>query len=164
MGATSTVSLEEYLASHPKPDVDYVDGVLEERNVGEYDHSKLQGRIIIRLAQAGFQFVCPELRVRVSATRCRVPDVCVFLEEPTEPVPTKPPVLAVEILSPEDRMSRIMARCDDYIAMGCPCVWVLDPALRKAYVYDGQTMAAATGALAHPAIPALRVALADLGF
>ena len=29
------VSVEEYLHSDPQPDVDYVDGVLEERNLGE---------------------------------------------------------------------------------------------------------------------------------
>jgi hypothetical protein len=39
---TTLVSMEEYLSSSYEPDCDYVDGVLEERNLGEYDHGNLQ--------------------------------------------------------------------------------------------------------------------------
>jgi Uma2 family endonuclease len=42
--ATSTpyLSVEEYLHTVYRPDVDYVDGRIEERNVGEFDHADLQ--------------------------------------------------------------------------------------------------------------------------
>ena len=163
MGATTTISIEEYLASSYEPDMDFVDGVLEDRNVGEFDHGDLQGQIIYLLKQAGFRFTVPELRLRVSPTRCRVPDVCVYLEKPNQAVPTVPPALAVEVLSPEDRMSRVMARLKDYIAMGCPCVWILDPQLKEAYVYDG-TASRRVEELTHPSIPALRLALSEIGF
>jgi len=91
VGATST-SLEVYLASHPRPGVDYVDGVLEERNVGENDHSWLQFEIGRLLYQAGFHIVRPGLRLCIRLDRYRVPDVCIFQEPPTEQVPTKPPL------------------------------------------------------------------------
>ena len=42
MQATTLVSVEEYLNSDYQPDCDYVDGVLEERNLGEYNHGRLQ--------------------------------------------------------------------------------------------------------------------------
>jgi Uma2 family endonuclease len=76
----------------------------------------------------------------VTPTRVRIPDVCFFLRDPGERVPTKPPFICIEILSPEDRMSRVEVRINDYLAMGVPYVWVLDPETRQAF-----TATAATG-------------------
>jgi hypothetical protein len=42
------IPVEEYLATSYRPDCDYVDGEIEERNVGEFDHSFLQG-LLFRL-------------------------------------------------------------------------------------------------------------------
>ena len=39
--AASLISIEEYLSHTYEPDCDYVDGHLEERNLGERDHSRL---------------------------------------------------------------------------------------------------------------------------
>ncbi len=45
------VSVDEYLHSVYEPDVDYVDGVLEDRNVGEKKHGlAINPRIEIQLA------------------------------------------------------------------------------------------------------------------
>ena len=41
------VSVEEYLATSYRPDCDYVDGRIEERNLGEFDHSRLQTAMAI---------------------------------------------------------------------------------------------------------------------
>ncbi len=35
------ISMREYLSTSYDPDCDYVDGVVVERNVGEFDHSRL---------------------------------------------------------------------------------------------------------------------------
>jgi Uma2 family endonuclease len=74
-----------------------------------------------------------ELRVQVKAKRFRIPDVCVVLGDPGEQILTKPPFLCIEILSPEDRISRIKDRVNEYLAMGVPYVWVLDPQTRQTY-------------------------------
>ena len=42
-------------------------------------------------------------------------------------IPTKPPFLAIEILSPEDRMVRILPKIQDYLSIGVEWVWVVDP-------------------------------------
>ena len=42
MQAATLISVTEYLATSYRPDVDYLDGQLVERNVGEFDHSRLQ--------------------------------------------------------------------------------------------------------------------------
>lgn len=160
MGA-SAISIEEYLAANYEPDMDFVDGVLEDRNVGEEPHSWLQGEIRDLLRKAGFKVVYPELRLRVSETRCRVPDLCVYMERQREAVPTVPPVLVIEILSPEDRMSRIQEKLDDYHRMGCPCVWIVDPARKRGFQSIGAALIEAQE-LTHPSIPSLRVTVLEL--
>lgn len=65
-----------------------------------------------------------------------MPDICVYRKEPEEQVFTTPPLLVVEVLSPEDRMSRMQEKPEDYYKMGCHNVWILDPARRKAYRYE----------------------------
>lgn len=47
MGAATQVSVEEYLRTDHEPDRDHVDGVLEERHLGQKDHSKLQRLLIL---------------------------------------------------------------------------------------------------------------------
>ena len=136
MSARTLISVEDYLASCYEPDCDFVDGHIEERNVGEWDHSKLQLKVgaylLARYGGMGIQ-VATELRIRITQTRVRIPDICVFLENPGERVPTKPPFICIEILSPEDGMSRVEVRINDYLAMGVPYVWVLDPQTKQAF-------------------------------
>ncbi len=135
--ATTQVSLEEYLRTDYEPDCDYVDGELEERNTGELQHSAVVGFLVGQLL-AGAEFsnfhACPVLRLRVSPTRVRVADVAILSANiPYEAVPSRPPVAIIEVLSPEDLVSRYQQRLDDYRAMGVANVWVIDPMRRKAY-------------------------------
>lgn len=136
MASRTLISVEEYLRTSYRPDCDYVDGEVQERNLGERDHSSLQMNVLMflgsRRGQLGIE-VFPEQRVQVKPTRFRIPDVCVTLGQPGEQIFTKPPFLCIEILSPEDRMSRVEDRVDDYLAMGVPFVWVLDPATKRAW-------------------------------
>jgi Uma2 family endonuclease len=140
MDATTLVSVEEYLSSVYEPECDYVDGEIEDRNVGEKDHSKLQFKIQILLSRVPGISIFPEVRIRVAPTRFRVPDVAVYLTEPEEQVFTTPPYLVIEILSPEDRWSRLTRKLEDYFAMGCPNIWILDPVRSKAYRFEGEAV------------------------
>src|SRR5580658_2501623 len=101
------ISVEEYLASSYEPDCDYVDGHIEERNLGERVHGRVQVRLILLLTgQAPPDAeVLPEVRLQVKPSRFRVPDVCVAVDHSNDSILTKPPFLCVEVLSPEDRMS-----------------------------------------------------------
>ena len=78
--------------------------------------------------------LCVEQRVQVKKNRFRIPDVLVVLGEPNDPIVTTPPFLCVEILSRDDRLSLMQSRIDDYLAMGVPYVWLIDPFTKKAYV------------------------------
>jgi Uma2 family endonuclease len=138
--ATSFVTVEEYLRSSFEPDAEYVDGEIEERAVGEYDHSAWQRAIVFwfqQQAKAGQIRVCPELRVQVSPTCFLVPDVTLLdRNRPIEQIVTHPPVAVFEILSPADTLKRVMAKCGRYEAMGIRTILVIDPDGPK-YRYAG---------------------------
>jgi Uma2 family endonuclease len=145
-GALMTV--EEYLHTSFCPDCDFVDGEVQERLWGEFDHSSTMSETLFYLTTrypALRKRVLPSLRVRVKATRVRVPDICVLAENaPEEQVVTCPPILCVEILSPEDRMTRFMEKLDDYAEMGVPACWVIDPVARRGWIATPGLLAKAT--------------------
>lgn len=134
--ATTAATIEEYLSTSYRPDCDYVDGEVQERNLGEFDHARLQSAILAyfyaRRKEWGICTVV-EQRVQVSPTRFRVPDVCVVVGEPTSQIFREPPFVCIEILSPDDRLSRMNDRVNDYLQFGVPYVWILDPSTRKAW-------------------------------
>lgn len=132
------ISEEEYLRSSYEHDCDYVDGNLENRAGGEFDHSFIQGFLIALFwghERIWGILTLPEQRVQVSPTRYRVPDVCVLRRgQPREPIVRQAPLICIEILSPEDSMSRVQTRIDDFVRMGVPNVWVIDPSNRTGLV------------------------------
>ncbi|MGE5322796.1 MAG: Uma2 family endonuclease, partial [Actinomycetota bacterium] len=61
-------------------------------------------------------------------------DVClVSLDQPVQQVLTHPPLACIEILSPEDTLSRMQQRVKDYRQMGVANIWILDPASQTGY-------------------------------
>jgi Uma2 family endonuclease len=139
MSSATLVSVQEYLAASFDPDRDYVDGEIQERNLGEQPHSLMQTSLAAFLFNRRTQWairVLTEQRVQVSPTRFRVPDVCVLPASASrDPIVRQAPFLCIEILSPEDRVSRLNERLSDYFQMGVRYVWVLDPLTRRAFCY-----------------------------
>ena len=81
--------------------------------------------------------VYPSLRTRVSDSRIRVPDVLLQRrDDPFEDIVTVPPLLCIEVLSPEDRMIAMLEKIDDYLEMGVPVVWLIDPRRRRMFCGD----------------------------
>lgn len=137
MATRAIIPVEVYLTSVYRPDCDYVDGEVLERNLGEREHSYVQMALgsyfFARRKELGIQ-VYPEQRVQVKPNRYRIPDLCVVLGGTKEKIFTQPPFLCVEILSPEDRMPRVWERLHDYFEMGVRNVWVIDPENRVAHI------------------------------
>lgn len=141
MAVGALISVEEYLNTSYSPDVEYVDGVLVERNVGEWKHGLLQSNIIFALRSKYPSIkVIPELRSKVTGTRYRLPDVCVTLHDPHTPVLVEAPFIAIEILSEEDRMSRVIEKLKEYAAMSAPNIWVFDPRLKQMFSFHGNSL------------------------
>jgi Uma2 family endonuclease len=131
------VSVREYLATSYRPDCDYVDGRIEERNVGEYDHGFLQtllAHLFMNHREEWGVRPLTDVRMQVSSRHFRVPDLVVLRQGvPKEPVLTHPPLLVIEILSPEDRLGRFQDRIDDYLGFGIENIWIIDPERRTAH-------------------------------
>jgi Uma2 family endonuclease len=136
--AGPVVSLDEYLSTIYDPDREYVDGELIERNMGESDHAALQGIIVALLYNQRRELgihVFPELRVQVAGSRYRIPDICVTKHKVRGGILGEPPFLCIEIVSPEDRLSRMEVKIDDYLAFGVMHIWLIDPGKKKAWSY-----------------------------
>ena len=69
------LSIDEYLKTSYKPDLDFVDGVLEARNVGTYEHGKIQGWLFHIFTLNAEQWATDpvvEQRIRVRMEKIRV--------------------------------------------------------------------------------------------
>ena len=135
------VAVEEYLStSYPDGDREYLDGLVVDRNVGTPDHSALQKILIVHLA--GFEkalgiAVRPECRTRIEDSRYRVPDVLVMRRpfHQSERVVLDPPLLIIEIVSPDDRMRNTMQRFREYERLGVRYIVQMDPEDRTTFVF-----------------------------
>ena len=138
MSSTTLISVQEYLATSYRPDCDFVDGELQERNLGELEHALLQTAIAAWFWNRQKEWnVLPivEQRVQVAATRFRIPDVSVLpADQPREPIVTTPPLILIEVLSKDDTLRSMRERVDDYLNFGVKHVWIVDPATQRAYV------------------------------
>jgi Uma2 family endonuclease len=142
VSVATAVPLSEYLNTTYRPDCDYLEGELLERNVGEWDHARLQGLIFGYFLQNEKRLgmiAAPEARVQVKSRRFRVPDVTVLAgARPEGGIVTTPPFLCVEVLSPRDRIVEMRTRVQDYLDFGVPNVWVIDPKTRLATIYTSE--------------------------
>jgi Uma2 family endonuclease len=133
MSTTALMPVDEYLRLTEKPYCEYRDGAVYPKAMGTKFHAIIQRVLMTLLQSLGVQ-AFPELTVRISPTRYLVPDVCVAGDFPG-PYPTEPVLLCCEILSPEDRLGAMLAKCEEYHAWGVPYCWVADPVKRTAWEY-----------------------------
>jgi Uma2 family endonuclease len=135
------VSLDEYLSTAYDPDVEYVDGGLLERNMGDWLHSLVQRNIILAFSRKyPAVYAVPELRSRTRETRYRIPDVTVVLAPPKTKYQLEAAFVAIEILSEDDRMSNTLEKLREYEALGIPNIWVFDPRLEQMFEYRGGSL------------------------
>ena len=135
-GITQRLNIDEYPRSSYRPDVDFVDGYIEERNWGEYNHARLQTLLAIWCVTHESEWnvrVVVEQRVQLSKNRVRIPDVSLLRRElPIEQIIRTAPQVCIEILSPEDSVHKMRVRFADYHRMGVENVWLSTPSRAKA--------------------------------
>jgi len=135
--ATTKTSLEEYLGATYRPDMEYIDGELRERNVGELEDARMIKAILRWLEQyeTAWQIeALPDVRVQVSPENYRVPDICLRpVDNPDVRFVTAIPAAVIEVLSPEDSVSDYRDRIADYRHKGIRGIWVVDPKTRKGW-------------------------------
>jgi Uma2 family endonuclease len=134
MTTSAQMSMTEYLHSTFEPDAEYVNGEIEERNVGEYDHNAVQKAMLLWFDLHDKEWrtrSVQEQRTRLRSGNVRLPDVSVFPRDlPIEQVYTRAQLIAIEVLSPEDRQSKVQERIADYIDFGVANIWFVDPKKR----------------------------------
>jgi Uma2 family endonuclease len=135
MNLETLIPVEEYLNTSYSPDCDFLNGRLVERNVGEKEHGRIQRALIRCMAkyrESGLE-VWPEQRIQITPDHYRVADVCVTKGEPDEQIFTAPPLVCIEILSRKDTLAELQDTVDDYLSIGVPHVWIINPWKRIAY-------------------------------
>lgn len=124
MATQALISAAEYLGtSFEGLDQEYYLGELVERGTPNYLHAKIQGlfcQIFFNLARTHRLFPAPEVRIQLDEGRIyRIPDVSVFAEaEPDGDIVVIAPLVAIEISSPDDRLSNTLKKLEEYRVFG----------------------------------------------
>ncbi len=96
--------------------------------------------------RSGMRGCCPVFALRVSATRVRVPDLCLISRDaPKERVLTHSPLVVIEVLDEEDRLCAMMEKLADFERFGVQRIWVIEPERRVAYRYENGGMRLVVG-------------------
>lgn len=136
------VSEQEYLHTSYRPDCDYVDGFVLGRNLGTHPHARLQSVILawlIAREKAWQIHVVVECRLKIRSRKYRIPDVMVLPPAASYPrVIEQAPLLCIGIVSPDDKLPDLVVRAGDYLSMGVPVTWILDPETKRAFVYSDE--------------------------
>ena len=146
MATSPGLSLSEYITTNYRPDREYVDGEVRDRNVGKWEHARLQALLASWFGSQEKSWsvkVATGQRVQASLTRVRIPDVMLVSRGPQPEVAVDPPMLVVEILSPDDTYTETQSHSADYLHMGVPCVWIIDPTSRTGRQCVGDAWTAA---------------------
>jgi Uma2 family endonuclease len=143
MSTKVLMDVAEYLrTSFDGSDCEYLDGEIIERNLGQLPHGDVQstlGRLLWRLRKTLGIRVVTEIRIQIGPRRYRVADLAVWRNDNIGTgIPSVPPFLAIEILSPEDRMVRMLPKIQEYLSVGVEYVWVIDPQEKAALSYSRQ--------------------------
>jgi Uma2 family endonuclease len=125
------LTIEEFdrLYGDEKPYYEYWDGQAIQKPVPTLLHSLLQTILIKILRECGL-LATGEVRIKLDPQKQPLPDV-IADERLQHPYPTKPFAIAIEVLSPDDRMQRILRNCRFYAAR-IPYIYVFDPEDRTA--------------------------------
>lgn len=158
-----------------KPAIESIRGVWKRKMSPKTAHSLLQGRMCTVLASAFEELgdVGPEWRFYLlppgEKPSSLVPDVAYVSSGrlPDSPGdlrerPTIAPDIAVEILSPDDRMKTLATKIEMYLAYGSKLVIVVDPVQRTVTFHEAtgvRTVAQVQGIAVPDAYPNLKINL-----
>ena len=142
MATSQLVSVEEYLRTSYEYDPELIDGELKEKPMPTKLHSFVQWMIghwfALHMDEWNIMLL-PDVRTRVTSTNFRLPDSAIVvggsLSGKTQ---DEPPLVAIEILSPDDRFSDLRDRAGDFSRMGVEHIWLLDPKKQEAFTWIGE--------------------------
>ena len=159
------MSEAEYLAlPEVKPYLEYLDGVVRQKPMVGSAH----GRVVRRLDRLFDEYIDkhggdagPERHVRLDGRNYRLPDTAYW-------APGRPsgdnsiPSLTVEVRSPGQALDSLRDKCRAFRRAGVDTCWLIDPAARRAEIFEGDRDGEAVAALESVAMPGFSLTLADL--
>jgi Uma2 family endonuclease len=140
VGEKTAIPARVYLhTSFPDTDREYREGDLVEGTEPDYLHGRTQlllGIFFEALRRKLSVYACTETRMKLREDLYLIPDIAVFW--PSEPalLPDSPPLVAIEVLSPDDRLTAVREKLQEYRTWGVPHVWLVDPHSRRLYICD----------------------------
>ncbi|MGB3614739.1 MAG: Uma2 family endonuclease [Elainellaceae cyanobacterium] len=176
---TQLYTFDAYLVLDAEQRCELVDGKLITMNPPTIEHFLIAKFIEQALDQEIKRCQNPwlcfrEAGVRTNLRRSRLTDVCVVtLDQARElggssAVFQTPPLLAVEVVSPDSVKRDYRQKRSEYGALGIPEYWIIDPLSDQGTVlelkdgfYD-ETVLAGTDSLSSPLFPGLSLGLADI--
>jgi Uma2 family endonuclease len=166
MASSILIPVSEYLQTTYRPDRDYVDGELKERNVGEQPHGDLQiilGTIFRNNRLTWGVRPLGDTRLQITPTLYRIPDLMVVRNtDPKDGIIRFVPLLCVEIMSKGDRLNEMRERVADYVSVGVKDVWVVDPWKRVAYEEKSDGLKEPEDAVLRVTGTAVEISLAEI--
>jgi Uma2 family endonuclease len=121
-----------------KPHFELLSGEAIQKTTPTKAHAVLQFLLCVMLRELGVKSL-PELTLAIDESWEPTPDVCGILGPVEDPYPTHAVAVAIEILSPDDRFTRVIQKCRRYAEWGVPDILVFDPTGREAWNWDAIT-------------------------
>ncbi len=176
MAAASKVTLDEFLGKEDvKPALEYACGEVTQKPMPVWSHAAIQGFLQMVLGQflahSGLGRAVPEFRCIFGPPgreRAFVPDVVYLAKErlPRDRYLRAAPDLAIEILSPDQNVARLLDEIQFYLLNGVRLVWVIDPAAATVAVLapgqEGRTLTAGDTLDGGDVLPGFSVAVDDI--
>jgi Uma2 family endonuclease len=144
MATKAFITPEQYLTTHFEREPELVHGELAERPLPTFPHGNLQLRLgarLLALQPSYVVFTGVEVRVRIAPDLIRIPDISMWTgPEPPPVLPDSPPLLVVEISSPDDRLYDLLQKFEEYRAWGVQHIWLVEPELKRCHIYESGSL------------------------
>jgi Uma2 family endonuclease len=177
MSTKALMTVEQFAESITAETENYelVDGELIPMSGVSHKHNRIKdllGRLLWVYFKTGVAGeAVTEDACRIAADTVRIPDLSVFLgedrlrqlDEEKFPVPF-PPDIAIEVLSPSERVMDVRRKVRDYLGAGSAEVWLVDHANAEVVVHtnSGMRLVGGKDVLDSILLPGFGVAVAEL--
>jgi Uma2 family endonuclease len=134
---TETLSLEGFHERYAgeKPYFEFWNGEAVQKSFPTLQHSRCQMFVAQLLGCIGYDSGF-EITIKLDPAYELVPDVIAAEGRITDPYPTEPFEVVVEILSPDDSFSRVLQKCRLYKTLGIRQVGLVDPNDRVVWSFE----------------------------
>ena len=139
VATTSPLTLEEFerIYAGSERAYEFWHGEAVEKGMPTWLHSLLQAILAEFLIRAGYK-AGTDLDLRLDPQFAPRPDIAAGRRTILTRYPTQPGEIeiVVEILSPDDAMSRLLAKCQEYVRIGIEQVYVADPESETTWMWN----------------------------